>query len=64
MRKLKFPAVEVKGFNYHPTYSTGALEDWLLFDKEVCQKELAHGKNAFRNLTPFAFGFHGTHTKI
>ena len=49
MRKLKIPAAEVKGFNYHPTYSTGALEDWLLFDKEVWKKELTHGKKCFPN---------------
>lgn len=47
MRKLKIPAVDVKGFNYHPTYSTGALEDWLLFDKEIWKKELTIGKEYF-----------------
>ena len=47
MRKLKIPAVDVKGFNYHPTYSTGALEDWLLFDKEIWRKELTIGKQYF-----------------
>lgn len=47
MRKLKIPAVEVKGFNYHPSYSTGSLEDWLLFDRDIWKKELSHGKKCF-----------------
>ena len=47
MNKMIIPATEVKGFNYHPSYSTGALEDWLLFDKEIWRKELSHGKKCF-----------------
>lgn len=47
MKKLIIPAKDVKGFNYHPSYSTGSLEDWLLFDKEVWEKELTIGKKHF-----------------
>ena len=47
MRKLKIPASEVKGFNYHPSYSTGSLEDWIMFNRDVWEKELTHGKKCF-----------------
>ena len=45
--QLKIAPCDVKGFNYHPGYSASALEDWLLFDKEVWRKELANGKEKF-----------------
>ena len=47
MIELKIPAAEVRGFNYHPSYSTGAMEDWLLFDEEVWRRELTVGKKFF-----------------
>ena len=47
MVTLKIPAHEVRGFNYHPSYSTGAMEDWLLFDEEVWTRELTRGKELF-----------------
>ena len=47
MVELKIKASEVKGFNYHPSYSFGALEDWLLFDEWVWRKELTIGKQMF-----------------
>ena len=47
MVALKIPASDVKGFNYHPTYSHDALEDWLLFDEELWRRELTLGKKMF-----------------
>ena len=47
MIELKIPAAEVRGFNYHPSYSTGAMEDWLLFDERVWREELSEGKRIF-----------------
>ena len=47
MIELKINPGDVKGFNYHPSYSHDALEDWLLFDEECWRKELAIGKNKF-----------------
>lgn len=47
MVSLKIPAQEVRGFNYHPSYSTGAMEDWLLFDEAVWRRELTNGKRLF-----------------
>ena len=44
MIKLKIEPSEVKGFNYHPSYSYGSLEDWLLFDESVWRRELTIGK--------------------
>jgi hypothetical protein len=44
MKTLKIDSCEVKGFNYHPSYSTTSLVDWLLFDEEVWRRELTkHG---------------------
>lgn len=40
MSILKIKASEVKGFNYHPSISHDALEEWLLFDEEVWRSEL------------------------
>lgn len=45
--KLKINPEDVKGFNYHPSYSTGSLEDWLMFDYNVWEKELKNGKKLF-----------------
>ncbi len=45
--KLKIQPEDVKGFNYHPSYSTGAMEDWMLFDYEVWERELRNGKKLF-----------------
>ena len=45
---LKINPRDVKGFNYHPGYSTGAMEDWVLFDYSVWERELKNGKNYFR----------------
>lgn len=47
MITLKIPAADVRGFNYHPSYSTGAMEDWLLFDGETWRRELTNGKRLF-----------------
>lgn len=47
MSMLKIKASEVKGFNYHPSSSHDALEDWLLFDEKVWRKELTRGKELF-----------------
>ncbi|MBQ9860585.1 MAG: cellulase family glycosylhydrolase [Clostridia bacterium] len=44
---LKMEASKVKGFNYHPGYSTGAMEDWLLFDYAVWERDLTKGKELF-----------------
>lgn len=47
MKALKIPAADVRGFNYHPSYSTGSLEDWLSFDEEIWRRELSNGKKMF-----------------
>lgn len=47
MVSLKIKAKDVRGFNYHPSYSTGAMEDWLLFDEDTWRKELSNGKKLF-----------------
>lgn len=47
MKDLKINASDVRGFNYHPSYSTTSLADWLLFDEEVWRRELANGKEKF-----------------
>lgn len=47
MVSLRIPATLVRGFNYHPSYSTGSLEDWILFDEEVWRRELTAGKRMF-----------------
>ena len=47
MCQLKISPSEVKGFNYHPTYSHDSLEDWLLFDEEIWRRELSIGKEKF-----------------
>ena len=47
MIKLKIDAKEVRGFNYHSSYSTGTMEDWLLFDPDVWEKELTNGREKF-----------------
>lgn len=47
MISLKINPSEVRGFNYHPSYSYGSLEDWLLFDEKVWKKELSIGKEKF-----------------
>ena len=50
MVSLRIPAEKVRGFNYHPSYSTGAMEDWLLFDETVWRRELSNGKSLFPNM--------------
>ena len=47
MLSLRIPAAEVRGFNYHPSYSTGSLEDWILFDEAVWRRELVAAKQMF-----------------
>lgn len=47
MVSLKIAPEDVKGFNYHPSYSTGSLEDWEQFDYSVWEKELTNGKEKF-----------------
>ena len=36
MKPLKINPGEVKGFNYHPSYSINAMTDWFLFDEALC----------------------------
>ena len=43
MIDLRIPSAAVRGFNYHPSYSTGSLEDWIMFDYNVWEKELKNG---------------------
>lgn len=50
MVSLKINPSEVRGFNYHPSYSSGSLEDWLLFDEKIWRKELENGKKMFPKL--------------
>ena len=47
MTKLCVSPSDVRGFNYHPSYSTGSLEDWVLFDATVWKRELENGKQMF-----------------
>lgn len=47
MVNLRIPAKDVRGFNYHPSYSSGSLEDWLFFDENVWRRELCEGKRMF-----------------
>lgn len=47
MIDLKIRHSDVRGFNYHPSYSHDALEDWLLFDEKIWRRELANGKKLF-----------------
>ena len=47
MKELKIKPSEVRGFNFHPSYSYGSLEDWLLFDEAVWRRELTNGKEKF-----------------
>ena len=47
MKPLKLTPGEVRGFNYHPGYSTTSLVDWLLFDEKVWRRELTNGKEKF-----------------
>ena len=50
MVKLKIAPENVRGFNYHPSYSTGAMEDWIMFDEEVWRRELTNGTKLFKNI--------------
>ena len=47
MIKMKIDPKDVKGFNYHPSYSTGSLEDWINFDLATWERELRNGKEKF-----------------
>lgn len=47
MVELKIKPSEVKGFNYHPSFSHDSLEDWLLFDEAIWRRELTIGKLMF-----------------
>ena len=47
MTELKIKASEVRGFNYHPSFSHDSLEDWLLFDEAIWRRELTIGKQMF-----------------
>ena len=47
---LKLAPEKVRGFNFHPTYSFGANEDWVMFDYSVWEKELLRGKELFPNM--------------
>lgn len=47
MVQLKIDAKDVRGFNFHPGYSTGSLEDWLYFDYKSWERELTNGKDKF-----------------
>ena len=47
MVSLKIDAKDVRGFNYHPGYSSGSLEDWLNFDYSAWERELTNGKEKF-----------------
>ena len=47
MKALKINPSDVRGFNYHPSYSTTSMNDWLLFDENVWRRELANGKEKF-----------------
>ncbi len=47
MVKLSIAPKDVKGFNYHPGYSSCSYDSWMNFDAEVWQKELANGKEKF-----------------
>lgn len=47
MKELKINPSEVRGFNYHPSYSINALTDWFLFDEDLWRRELTNGKEKF-----------------
>ena len=47
MKELKIKPSEVRGFNYHPSYSINALTDWFMFDEEIWRRELTNGKEKF-----------------
>ena len=47
MKSLKINPAEVRGFNYHPSYSINALTDWFMFDEEIWRRELTNGKEKF-----------------
>ena len=44
---MKINPAEVRGFNYHPSYSINALTDWFMFDEEIWRRELTNGKEKF-----------------
>ena len=46
---LKIPASQIKGFNYHPSYSSCPFETWRCFDFEKISEELTRGKEYFPN---------------
>lgn len=47
MKSLKINPSEVRGFNYHPSYSINALTDWFMFDEAIWRRELTNGKEKF-----------------
>lgn len=47
MKPWKINPCDVRGFNYHPSYSNTSLTDWLLFDEELWRRELSNGKENF-----------------
>lgn len=47
MITLRIEPQQVRGFNFHPSYSTGSLEDWINFDLNAWEKELKNGKEKF-----------------
>lgn len=47
MVTLPIAPQNIVGFNFHPSYSTGSLEDWILFDRDVWERELTRGKDLF-----------------
>lgn len=50
MKSLRISPDAVRGFNYHPSYSGGSFEDWLLFDASVWERELENGKRLYPNI--------------
>ena len=47
MSLLSINPSDVRGFNYHPSYSASAYDDWMLFDADVWKRELESGKRMF-----------------
>ena len=47
MVQLKIDPKDIRGFNYHPSYSCSSYDDWKNFDAAVWEKELAGGKEKF-----------------
>ena len=47
MKPLKINPADVRGFNYHPSYSINALTDWFMFDEALWRRELTNGKEKF-----------------